>query len=721
MYVPEQLLIFILLSINFPFAMKKQRLLLLLVLLGFSFSTFAGNVDITTARKAGQNYYSAKTATDNRANLIDEEFVIQGQSGNSCYIFNFVDGGFVIISAEDTYSPVMGYSLHGKYVADKMPDGFNYLLNSYKGMVDYLRTNPTEASSEISQAWNALKSNRAATYPKSGSKGVNNLMMSTWNQDDPYNYLCPEDPAGPGGHVYAGCVATAMSQVMFYWRWPATGQGQSSYYASGYGTLSANYGATEYHFDRMVHNSDNKYNFYDAQLQSHAGISVRMGYAPDGSGAFSYNVPSAMKSYFRYASATYKERTGVAQATWENLVKGDLDQKKVVYYSGRDVDNGGHAFVCTGYNDETPTLFYFNFGWSGSGDGYYSINDVGGFFNSQAMVYQISPNSEYPTSAPESSEYTNMEGTIEDGSGPIANYLANKTASYLINPQTAYDSVTKITLNFKRFDLGTGDLLKIYDGGDANATLIGTYDASNVPSSITSTSNRVFMVFTSDGSSEANGWLCEYTSVEPMWCTSSKTFTEPTGVISDGSGSFYYKDKTTCMFKISVPYASQITINFNYFDTEADNDILKIMNAAAGNQVVTTLSGSYSTPPAPVVVPSGKATLMFQTNDNTRANGWEVNYEILNVGVESRDLLSNFRLWPNPVSDNLNIDFDVDNSQNFQLKLVDLTGKSLYTEHVANYSGHYQTAISVKNLSAGIYFMVVTGDKGTFSRKVIVK
>jgi hypothetical protein len=145
------------------------------------------------------------------------------------------------------------------------------------------------------------------------------------------------------------------------------------------------------------------------------------------------------------------------------------------------------------------------------------------------------------------------------------------------------------------------------------------------------------------------------------------------------------------------------------------------MNAAAGNQVVTTLSGSYSTPPAPVVVPSGKATLMFQTNDNTRANGWEVNYEILNVGVESRDLLSNFRLWPNPVSDNLNIDFDVDNSQNFQLKLVDLTGKSLYSEHVANYSGHYQTAISVKNLSAGIYFMVVTGDKGTFSRKVIVK
>ena len=132
--------------------MKKQRLLLLLVLLGFSFSTFAGNVDITTARKAGQNYYSAKTATDNRANLIDEEFVIQGQSGNSCYIFNFVDGGFVIISAEDTYSPVMGYSLHGKYVADKMPDGLNYLLNSYKAMVDYLRTNPTEASSEISQA-----------------------------------------------------------------------------------------------------------------------------------------------------------------------------------------------------------------------------------------------------------------------------------------------------------------------------------------------------------------------------------------------------------------------------------------------------------------------------------------------------------------------------------------------------------------------------------------
>jgi hypothetical protein len=71
------------------------------------------------------------------------------------------------------------------------------------------------------------------------------------------------------------------------------------------------------------------------------------------------------------------------------MLKTQIDAGRPVYYSGRDIDDGGHAFVCSGYTD--TDLFHFNFGWSGSNNGYYSVDNVGGFFNDQAAVIDIYP------------------------------------------------------------------------------------------------------------------------------------------------------------------------------------------------------------------------------------------------------------------------------------------------------------------------------------------
>jgi len=701
--------------------MKYKYLIIVLFILGLNLGLYASPIDLEAARRVAQNYYILKALAFNRSNSINEEYVIQGNEGKCCYIFNFEDLGFVIVSAEDTYTPIIGYSLYGKYVPNQISDGFKYLLESYQRIVDYSRADLEKTSAKYKAAWTALLTNCPVKNPRNGSKGVENLMKSTWNQCFPYNYLCPIDSASFGGHVPAGCLSTAMSQIMFYWRWPNVGVGAFSYVTPNYGMLNANFGETQYQFSGMVHNSPERYNFYIAQLLSQVGIALKMNYGPNSSYAFFSNVPSAFTSYFRFNSGDFMNRSEYNTVEWENMIKNDLDLGRVVFYNGCTIDNACHAFVCSGYTDDPPTLYYFNFGWSGFNDGYYTLDDVGGFFMNQGMVCQITPNNEYPTSAPNTNDYTYLEGTFEDGSGPVANYLPNKTICYLINPQSEHDSISKIILNFKRFELGSGDSLKIFDGESIYAQLIGTFCSSNIPGTITSTSNKLYLVFTSDSNKEGNGWLCEYSSVRPTWCSSSITFTNPSGTFDDGSGHFDYNDNTNCLFKIEVPNASQIKISFNYFDLKDDNDSLMIMKSSSGNQVIATLSGSSSNPSAPIVIPGSKATLLFQTDNYSHANGWELNYEILNAGIESQNLLSNFRMWPNPVSEILNVDFDVDQQQTFQIKLMDVTGTELYSEVESNYSGRYRSSISVRDFSAGIYFLIITGDKGSFTSKVVVK
>jgi hypothetical protein len=181
-------------------------------------------------------------------------------------------------------------------------------------------------------------------------------MTCLWNQDYPYNALCPEDPDGPGGHVYAGCVATAMSMIMYYYRYPVQGIGTHSYYASGYGTQSVNYGQTYYNWDAMMNeisSTSGQSIPAIAELQYHAGVSVNMGYGNQSSGAYSIDVPAALISHFGYATSTqYLSRSSYTATVWENMVVEQLDAAKPVYYSGVDptpVTGGGHAFIVDGY------------------------------------------------------------------------------------------------------------------------------------------------------------------------------------------------------------------------------------------------------------------------------------------------------------------------------------------------------------------------------------
>ncbi len=364
--------------------MKKIALVLLLVFTTLSptFAQTAKTVDEAWAHKTAKAFAETQTTFKNQdLNLV---------SSDGVYVYNIGTQGFVIISNNTVLPPVLGWSDQDNFpdLADAL-ENFTSWLQHYSEMIDFAVANNIAPEADIQRQWD--KASRGVFSVKS-ERSVGPMVETRWNQDCYYNEYCPATSGGgwwggPCGHVYAGCVACAMAQVMKYWDYPTTGFGSHSYVHNQYGEQSANFAATTYHWEQMP-NDVWSHNDAVATLMYHCGVSVNMNYSASGSGAQSMDVETAMRSYFGYCGAKYRQKSTYTNEAWIAMLKAELDLSHPIYYSGANGDSG-HAFVCDGYDNND--LMHFNFGWSGSGDGFYSTYDVNGFNEGQAVVMNLYP------------------------------------------------------------------------------------------------------------------------------------------------------------------------------------------------------------------------------------------------------------------------------------------------------------------------------------------
>ncbi len=285
----------------------------------------------------------------------------------SLYIFRFATGGFVLVAADDASIPILGYSFNNDIPETIDNPAVSDWLDNYSREIGYIITNNLD-NSETLKEWSSIQQN----HPLTPTAEVLPLLTTTWDQGCFYNTACPSDGAGPCGHVLTGCVATAMAQIMKYHNFPPQGVSQHTYSCGVYGEQSVNFGNTTYDWPSMP-NSVTSDNPAVATLNYQAGVAVDMAYGPGSSGAMINIVPGAMVDYFNYSpdiDFKYKDNyTNVED--FKNLIRTDLDEQLPVYYAGFG-PNYGHAFVCDGYRMSDGT-FHFNWGWSGSADGYYAI------------------------------------------------------------------------------------------------------------------------------------------------------------------------------------------------------------------------------------------------------------------------------------------------------------------------------------------------------------
>lgn len=285
------------------------------------------------------------------------------------YVFNRgINNGFVIISADDNAREVLGYSNQGRFDAADIPVNMRKWLDLYKDEIRHAAT---------------LSPARLAARPKKQAQQtyynpVAPICSTLWGQGDPYNILCPTDA---GGQCVTGCVATAAAQVMKAHNYPATGTGSHSYTwtdKDGNETeLSANFGNTTYRWDLMLDTYGTSATTAQknavATLMSHCGIACEMGYTSDESGANTMQMLKAMIEYFGYDAAIKSfSKDCMTEEAFVDSINVDLQAGRPVYFSGRTVNNEGHAFVCDGI--DADGMVHINWGWYGSCDGYFRVS-----------------------------------------------------------------------------------------------------------------------------------------------------------------------------------------------------------------------------------------------------------------------------------------------------------------------------------------------------------
>ena len=384
----------------------KRISLLCIAFFGLFLSTIAHPVDLQTAQSIAVKFMGAS----------DAQLVSTYQTDKSAaalYVFNTEDG-FVIVSADDCETPIIGYSHEGRFDPNEVPVQLEAYLQDFVERIQYGIENHIETDELTAKQWELVKTTGRLNESKTAT-AVEPLLTEMWEQGCHYNELCPTFSKVPCGHAEVGCVAVAMGQIMHYWRYPETGWGSHSYNNSGF-QLSADFGNTVYDWDHMpdslTDNSSDVEVEAVATLLFHCGVAVDMQYTVNGSGADSGDVPDALIRYFNYSKRLHIEkRSDFSDEEWMSMLMACLDLQRPVFYGGKG-SQGSHAFVCDGY--DYNDLLHFNWGW-GRANGYFALgnlNPIGYSFNEKNFaILDINP--EYEPWIIEVTAYPPTAGTIE--------------------------------------------------------------------------------------------------------------------------------------------------------------------------------------------------------------------------------------------------------------------------------------------------------------------
>jgi len=343
-----------------------KRILLLAITLATVCAVQAQRVSESAARQTAAQFFAEKSSRSSAPGSLSLRLAYTAQDSHF-YIFNRGEqDGFVIVAGDERLPQVLGYGNTGAFTSSDIP----------LPMQDWM----TEMNREI--AYLKAHSKAVVHHPVKRSTAVAPMVTTRWNQEAPYNNLCP---TYSGGAVRAvtGCVATAMAQIMNYHEWPERGTGSHSYNCNVNNTdpttLYADFSQSVYEWDLMLDTYDSNSSpescYAVAKLMSDVGISVDMNYGAS-SGAQETDALEALITYFGYSDKAYLlQRDLFGGEEWDLMLMDELSAGRPILYCGFAYSQGslgGHAFVFDGY--DTNGYFHVNWGWGGAYDNYFLVS-----------------------------------------------------------------------------------------------------------------------------------------------------------------------------------------------------------------------------------------------------------------------------------------------------------------------------------------------------------
>lgn len=251
---------------------------------------------------------------------------------------------------------VMGYSTDAGLSFDNMPEALQEWMVAYKAAT---------ASSDFSNS-----------YPTPTVAPVAPLLKTKWGQGAPFNRKCPKYNGNP---MLTGCTATAMAQILNYYKSNSKGYDVLEYVNEGVGNkeISVDFTKISYDWANMLDVYEEG-SYTDAQadavaqLMYEAGVSCKAKYDVtwSGSGATSAAIPYVgFNRYYDYNCEIWV-REYVPTKLWMTIIQEELTAGRPILYSGYN-GASGHAFVIDGIDAENNV--HINWGWSGDADGDYEL------------------------------------------------------------------------------------------------------------------------------------------------------------------------------------------------------------------------------------------------------------------------------------------------------------------------------------------------------------
>lgn len=376
--------------------MNRKYLILIVILMAVLIGFQANAVPVTADEAISRALSSGvmrKSAGGSNPRLL--RTVKSSGQRNALYIFSLNEAGnFIVVPADDVITPILGYSDSEEIYNPDLKDGelplpFENWLNNMASEIEYALDNNCPTGISLPE----------------NIRPIDPILKTLWGQTGAYNKLTPiiKEKQSP-----SGCVATALSQILYHYKWPAAPVGSISYTASDF-DYSMTFDGITFDWEKMtdIYDDDSSEESIDAvaTLMKAVGYSCQMNYGSSSSGATDSNALAGMIAHMGYsADASLVRRESFLRDEWDSMLVKILSDGYPIYYTGRDgpwLGSGGHAFVCDGYDGNG--YFHFNWGWDGKYNGYFLTScmvpsgaGTGGYINgynyTQSVLINFHPN-----------------------------------------------------------------------------------------------------------------------------------------------------------------------------------------------------------------------------------------------------------------------------------------------------------------------------------------
>ena len=352
--------------------MKDFKSIILSILLTVPQFVSAQQISESEAKNKAQSFFAEHSSSAMRAPLrgsmnvqsdVQLAYTASSMGKNCFYVYNNgEDGGFVIIGGDEKVQSILAYSNTGHFDPNISNPNLQWWVKS--------------TTDGISRALISQESFR--TMAGDGTE-VEPLITTHWGQGYPYNAMTPTVSVNDSlVNCPTGCIATAIAQVMNYHKYPDVGIGSKTIvsYTSGQRIeFTCDFDSLHFDWSNMLDTYQGDCSAEEiaavATLMYACGYSVDMQYGLYESGAQQTDIAPAMRDHFGYNAkdATFSFET----------IRSELNQGFPLIYGG-----GQHEMVIDGYDNQG--LLHLNMGWNGESDGYYAMNDMGGYASNGKIV-----------------------------------------------------------------------------------------------------------------------------------------------------------------------------------------------------------------------------------------------------------------------------------------------------------------------------------------------